>query len=182
MKRTLLSLFFFLISFSYKNLIRWSIWQDIIFQIIWIHMSIPKIWFGFTKNNFWMTVKECQTACPTLWKSYSNYILSRIAMLKWNKVLIQNCCFKLARTNQSTCLYPSLANDESLLHFHFERDMHCLVCSLMETLWRRAIDQKKLLSVLEESVRDHKDFLELAAKEKFRSISKKAEIRQDQKA
>ena len=45
--------------------------------------------------------------------------------------------------------------------------MHCLVCSLMETLWRRAIDQKKLLSVLEESVRDHKDFLEWAAKEKY---------------
>ena len=87
--------------------------------------------------------------------------------------LIEDCNVKMKWSchskvlNQNYCLQPCLANDESSLHFHFERDRHCLVCSLMETLWRRATDQKKLLSGLEESMRDHEDFLELAAKEKY---------------
>ena len=96
--------YFFLISFSYKNLLRWSIWQDIIFQIIWIHTSVPKIRFGFTKNNFWMTIKECQTACPTLWKSYSNYILSRIA----NCTLCKNEMKLSLKTAAYTPAWPTM--------------------------------------------------------------------------
>ena len=103
-----------------------------------------------------MAIKECQTACPTLWKSNANNILSRIVNAKNQKISFSHCC-----------LHPCLANDVPSLHFRFERDKHCLVCSLMETLWCLAIDQKKFLSVLEEFVKDQKDFLELAAKEKY---------------
>ena len=41
-------------------------------------MSVPKIRFGFTENNFRMTIEEGQTACPALGKSNSNNILSKI--------------------------------------------------------------------------------------------------------
>ena len=103
-----------------------------------------------------MAIKECQTTCPTLWKSNANNILSRIVNKK-----IKTFHFK------AFCLHPCLASDVPSLHFRFERDKHCLVCSLMEILWCLASDQKKFLSVVEEFVKDQKDFLELAAIEKY---------------